>query len=291
MKKLTATVIIPTFNGLPLLKKHLDQIIKLSPKGTDVIVVDDASIDGTVEWLKKEYPAVTCLQNHKNLGFTKSVNLGVDQVTSDLIVLLNNDVAVTKDYLESALTKFDDKSVFAVTFNEIHSSWPEVSFQGKLNYIRAEDKIKPHYSCWASGGSAVFRKQYWTELGGFDEVYSPGYWEDIDLGYRAWKAGYTIIWDPDSKVVHEHESSFNKFDKNYLNLIKQRNELIFNWKNITNMKLRLEHLGFLLGYTITHPGYLKVILSALSNYAKIKPVNKKVRSDMEILSLVNQVVQ
>ena len=288
--KHSLTVIIPTYNGLSLLKKHLPQIIKHSGEGTKIIIVDDGSIDGTVEWLGKEHAQVACIHNDENLGFTKSVNLGARNVITNLFVLLNNDVAVTRDYLSSAVKRFDDPKVFAVTLNETKSSWPLISFGGKLNYTRAEDKTKAYFSAWASGGSAIFRTRHWQELGGFDEVYSPGYWEDIDLGWRAWKAGYKIIWDPRAKVVHEHESTFNRYDRNHLNFIKQRNELVFNWKNTTDENLRREHLRYLARYTLNHPGYLKVILSALMVLPKIRRGGPSVRGDLEVLQLVNRPV-
>jgi len=287
MKNNKLSIVIPTFNGLSLLKKHLPQVIKYSPAGTEIIIVDDGSIDNTVDWLKNDYPAVICIHNPKNLGFTKSVNKAVSQVSSDFFLLLNNDVAVTKDYLSSALKYFEDPNIFAVTLNETHSSWPVITYSGKLNYTRAEDKSKAYYSGWASGGSAIFRTNVWRDLGGFDDIYSPGYWEDIDIGYRAWKAGYSIVWDPKSQVIHEHESTFNKYNRSHLNLIKQRNELIFNWKNITDSDLKANHFWFLVSYTLRHPGYLKIIISALFALPLAKKTTVQKRTDKEVISLVN----
>lgn len=287
MKKFTYEVVIPSYNGLFLLKKHLPDVIAYSGKNTKLTVIDDGSVDGTVEYLAKNYPQVTCLHHDQNLGFTKSVNLGFATSRSDLVVLINNDVSPTKGYLLPALRHFENESVFAVTLNESTSSWPLVSWDGKLQYVRGEDKSLPRFSAWASGGSAVFRKKIWDKLGGFDEIYSPGYWEDIDIGWRAWKAGFKIIWEPQAKVEHQHESSFSRLDQGFVSLIKQRNELIFNWKNITDPILRRGHLVYLLRHTLTYPGYLKVITAAL----KIFPEAKKTTptfTDREVLALVNQ---
>lgn len=290
MNRFRLEVIIPSFNGLSLFKKHLPSVIKNSPPGTSVVIVDDGSTDGSVNFLAKEFPKVTCLKHEENLGFTKSVNLGVANSTADLIVLLNNDVEPKKNYLSSSIRHFEDDTVFAVTLNEISSSWPQVSWQGKLQYIKGADKNLPRYSAWASGGSAVFRKKIWNDLGGFDEIYSPGYWEDIDIGWRAWRAGFQIIWEPDAKVEHQHESTFNKLDDNFVSLVKERNELLFNWKNITDPKLRWEHLTYLIHHSASHPGYLKVIFSALKLFPKLKKSEKTVKTDEEVLSIVNQPV-
>lgn len=287
MKKLSFEILIPSYNGISLLKKHLPAIIANSGKDTSITVIDDGSTDDTIGFLKRNFPLIKCLRHDRNLGFTKSVNLGFGQAKSDLVILLNNDVSPQKNYLSSVFTYFEKDAVFAVTLNETTSSWPLVSFSGKLQYTRGGDKTRPRFSAWASGGSAVFRKKIWDELGGFDEIYSPGYWEDIDLGWRAWKAGYEIIWDPGAKVIHQHESTFNIYDRKHLNLIKQRNELIFNWKNITDPDLRREHFTYLFRHTLAHPGYLKVIFVALKESGKIGRTQGKL-SDQEIFSLVNQ---
>ena len=289
MKNHSYSILIPSFNGLELLKKHLHSVIKHSPGVDSILIVDDGSTDGTAEYLAKNHPQINCLHHDRNLGFPKSVNLGFGAARSDLIVLLNNDVSPTKDYLPPALKHFENESVFAVTLDESTSSWPQVSWRGKLQYTKGEDKDRPRYSAWASGGSAVFRKSTWDKLGGFDEVYSPGYWEDIDIGWRAWKAGYRIIWEPEAKIVHQHESTFNLLSRDYLNLIKQRNELLFNWKNITDPTMRREHFVYLLRHTLAHPGYLKVILAASASGGKKVKTEGRL-TDRDILALVNQPV-
>lgn len=289
MKKNSYTILIPSFNGLALLKKHLPAVVKFSSKADAIIVVDDGSTDGTAEFLKNEYPNIKVIHNRLNLGFTKSVNLGVESLESDYIVLLNNDVEPIAGYLDKVFNLFTDE-VFAVNLNESSFSWPLVFWRGKLLYQQAEDKSRLHYTAWASGGSAVFRRDLWEKLEGFDPVFSPGYWEDIDLGWRAWRAGYKIIFDPDSKIIHEHESSFSLINRDYLNLIKQRNELIFNWKNITDPIMRREHFFYLFRHVSSHPGYLKVIFSALAAIKNARPPARATRTDKEVLSLINKPV-
>lgn len=289
MSVLSTEVLIPSYNGKTLLAKHLPEVLANSG-GAEVTVVDDASSDETVSFIKENFPTVKVLTNEKNLGFTRSVNNGFRKTKSDLVVLLNNDVSPKKNFLKPAVKHFQNEKVFAVTLNETTSSWPKVSFSGKLQYTRGEEKDRPRYSAWASGGSAVFRREIWEELGGFDEIYSPGYWEDIDIGWRAWKAGYFIIWEPAALVEHQHESTFGTLDKKFVSRLKERNELIFNWKNITDLDLCRQHLGYLTRHTLTHPGYLKVILAALVTFPQAKKVSTSVRSDRAVLDLVNQAV-
>ena len=288
MSKTKIDIIIPSYNGKHLLEKHLPQLIKNSPDINQIIVVDDGSVDGTQEWLKEKHPQVICLRHNLNQGFTVSVNIGVKHSTADFICLINNDVSPQPKYLDSVMNYFKDDKVFAVTFNEKNSSWPLVSWEGKLNFKRGEDKTKPRYSAWASGGSAIFNKKIWDKLGGLNEVYAPAYWEDIDIGYRAWKCGYKIIWDNGSNVLHEHESSYSKFDPHYISTIKQRNELLFNWVNITDPELVANHFKWLFGQVIAHPGYFRIVLLALIRFGMAGKKPHFSVSDKEVLSKVNQ---
>lgn len=284
----TIDIVIPSFNGKYLLEKHLPEVIKNSDYLNKVIVVDNGSSDGTIDWLEKNYPEVIIVKNHQNLGFTKPINQGVAISKAEYVVLLNNDVHPEKNYLNKILHYFEDDKVFAVSFNENESSWPLVRWDGKIQFTRGEDKSKPRYTAWASGGSAIFRRSIWDKIGGFNEIYSPYYWEDIDIGYRAWKSGYKIIWDNESLVFHEHESTTKKINPGYVSLIKQRNELLFNWINISDNNLVKSHKKFLLSHLLKHPGYLKIILAAFFHSFSNKQKTNFVRTDKEVLSLINR---
>ena len=288
MKKLSIDLVIPSYNAKYLLEKNLPKVIKYSPNINKIIVVDDGGSDDTKKYLKENIKNSVYLKNKKNSGFSISVNKGFRASKADLVLLLNNDVFPTGVYLESALNYFQGSKIFAVTLNEKNSSWPKVSWsKGKFQYSQGDDKSKARYSPWASGGSAIFKKQIWDELGGLNEIYSPGYWEDIDIGWRAWKQGYKIIWDPNSKVVHQHQSSFKKLDQHWLNLIKQRNELLFIWQNFLELKYVLSHLWFLFSYTLTHPGFIKVIGSAIKCLPKFKFQKNTKPSNSQVLEIAN----
>ena len=281
-------IIIPTYNARNLLEKHLGITIKNSKEINQIIIVDDGSIDDTSDFLRTNFPHITYLPHKENLGFTKSINLGLKESKADFVILLNNDVEPIEGYIKNSLKYFEDPSVFAVTFNEKNSSWPMVSFsEGKLQFTRGEDKTKPRFSGWASGGSAIFRREIWNKIGGMDEVYAPAYWEDIDIGWRAWKMGYKIIWTPDANVLHEHEASYGKKKPNFLNSLKQRNELLFNWRNITDDDLVSKHRQFLFSHTLLHPGYIKVIISAFIKNISMPRINKFTVKDAEILKTIN----
>lgn len=285
-------IIITSYNGKELLKKHLPRVIKNSGRVNKIYVYDDAGSDDTEDFLKKNYPDIIFTRNQTNLGFTKNTNLAVKNSKADYVVLLNNDVSPLKDYLKNALKYFSQSpDLFAVTLSEAEHSWPDVTLNdSQVNFSEGKDKTKPRFSLWASGGSAVISKKIWNKLGGFYSIYSPGYWEDIDMGWRAWSQGYMTIWAPDAKVNHQHESTFKTLNQNKLSLIKQRNEIICNLLNLDNISLYITHL---LLRTIKNPGYIKVIFKLLPYLPEVaslrsKNIKNKKLSSNQIASKINK---
>lgn len=285
-------IIIPTYNARYLLEKNLPFVIKNTAHLGRLIIIDNGSQDDTLSWLGQHYPKAVIIKNLTNLGYTGPVNQGISQSNSDFFVLMNNDVRPHSGYLSESLVYFSDPEVFAVTFNEEGSSWPDMSWSdGKMQFSQGQNKSLPVLSAWASGGSALFRRSIWNKLGGLDEIYAPFYWEDMDIGYRAWKSGYKIIWEPKALVIHEHESTSKKLNPKYISLIKERNELLFNWLNVTDSGYRAGHLLFLVKHTLTHPGYLRVVFAALWRYLT-KPHLKRnfFISDRNVLSHISKTI-
>jgi GT2 family glycosyltransferase len=136
--------------------------------------------------------------------------------------------------------------------------------------------LTPHDTFWVSGGSGVFRRNIWMKLGGMDEkLFTPFYWEDVDLGYRALKRGYGLSWDPDAKVLHLHESTISRFPKKYTQKIMERNQLLFNWKNLTSTNLTKKHVAGLLKRMAAHPGYIRIFFAALGKIGVVLRERKK----------------
>lgn len=289
-KKSLIDVIIPSFNARYLLEKNLPSIVKNTENLGKLIIIDNGSEDDTVTWLNENFPETIIVRNKTNLGYNKPVSQGIAKSDSEFFILINNDVRPHEGYVAKSMPYFSDPDVFAVTFNEEGSSWPDMSWaSGKMQFTRGTDKSKPVLSGWASGGSAIFRRSVWNELGGLDEIYAPFYWEDIDVGYRAWKSGYKIIWEPESSVLHDHESTSKKLDPKYISLIKQRNELLFNWLNVSDSDYKLGHLIFLAKHTLAHPGYLRVIFSALWRFLTHPHLKRNfIISDKNVLSHISK---
>lgn len=295
------SVVITCWNGKLLLEKNLPSVLKAAknPKNKikEIIVVDDASADDSVEFLKNNFPEVKTIVHKVNQGYGAVCNDGVREAKGGLVVILNADVIPSEDFLVKSLDLFRDKEVFAVTFNEGGFGPGKVIWDGGFLGIQPVPPLKKvALSSWANGGSSIFRKDVWQKLGGMDSLFSPFYFEDIDLSLTAYRAGYKCLWDPAAKVVHKHESTINpqnfaKYNhKKNIAAIRQRNHLLLTWKLIDSFDLFFSHLSGLVKRCFLHPGYFKVVGLALLQAPKISRRNfSKGLKTAEVLKLFSDI--
>ena len=257
--------------------------------------MNDYSQENIIKKVKKIYPEAIVVNNKRNLGFAGNVNRGVLKATRNYVFLMNSDVVLNNNFFLKSLEYFKkNRRLFAVGFAQIEKDGKTVGanrayFQnGLINH--SHQPVTSHQSLitnfWAEGGSSIFNKKLFIELGLLDELYNPFYWEDIDLSYRAWKAGYKVLYDPNVKVEHHHESTIGKyFDKSKILRTAFRNQLIFHWKNLTDRDLIFKHLLnipkfiFIQGFFDALIRLPKIILS------RKKTIKLFVKSDKEILDL------
>ncbi len=293
----TISVVIPSWNSEKQLKQNLRYVYAAANEvKAEIVIVDDASsYDQSQAYLKKQADLgkIRYYFNKTNQGFSYTVNRGVKLAKGDIVILLNTDVRPSKTAFKNCLRLFADPEVFAVTFNS-GEAWAGAKWEkGMFHHFKVEPNAKNknqlNFSLWASGGQAAFDKKKWLALGGMDLLYKPFYWEDVDLGYRAWKRGWKIIWDPQSKVVHDHQKSViaSNFSRKYITDTAQRNQFLFIWKNIHNSKLLASHLLrlplFAFQYPIPFFRAVAKLPQVLSKRNQEKRLSKK--TDVEILSL------
>ena len=247
------SVIIPNYNGEELLKKNLPKVL-LAVGAVETIVVDDASTDESLTVLDNFKDKIKVIKNEENLGFSSTVNKGVRAAKGDIVILLNTDVVPEKEFLTPLLSNFKDEKVFAVGCMDKSVENGKTILRGrgigawKRGFmVHSRGEVNKTDTLWVSGGSGAFRKSIWDKLGGFNQLYNPFYWEDIDLSYRALKSGYKIIFEPKSIVIHEHEKGAikNTYSDFKVKTIAYRNQFIFVWKNTTDLDLQLANLSWL----------------------------------------------
>lgn len=284
------SVIVTNWNGLNLLKKYLEKVIINSPEAEEIILADDCSEDDSLVYVKKlqkKYPKLKIIAHKKNQGFGRNTNDAVKKSPADLVVLLNSDIYPHPGYIKNSLKHFDDPKVLGVGFAELgHENYARLFWKDGYLQFEPGTSSKTHISAWISGGSAIYRRDYFLNLGGFDHVYEPFYFEDFDFGLRAWRSGYTLLWEPKCVVEHKHESTISKFPKKFLIYVKERNHLISVLRNVTNHKLLLENKIYSYLRILFGPNYLKIILAAHRQLKKYPaPVCTNQLSDIEIIKL------
>lgn len=279
------SIVIPSFNSKKLIKANLPKVIEAyqNPKNKikEVIIVDDGSSDKTAEYVKKNFPLVRLIKHKKNRGFSWAVNTGVNNAKGYLVALLNTDVIPSDDFLVSVIPHFRDEKVFAVSLHEQGYGFAKGVFEhGFIGHRPGKASKSVKNTFWVSGGSGVFCRDLWLKLGGMDEkLFSPFYWEDVDLSYRALKRGYKLLWDPDSDVLHEHESTIGKIPARYRRRIQERNHLIFIWKNLTSPNLFKKHTRGLVKRIIKNPGYLIIFFMALIKIKEVVKARKREKKE------------
>ena len=254
-----ASIVIPNWNGRDLLEKYLPSVIASieDHPGSEVIVVDNGSEDGSAAFLRERFPQVTVLALPRNLGFGGGSNAGFRAAKNDVVVLLNSDMRVEREFLAPLLAGFQDEKTFAVScqifFSDPGKLREETGLtegwwqQGALRVRhRVEPEVRELFPCfYGGGGSCAFDRRKFLELGGFDELLKPFYLEDTDLGYLAWKRGWKVLYQPASIVYHEHRGTIGKrFSGEYIQSVLKKNFLLFTWKNIHEWRRLAAHFWF-----------------------------------------------
>ena len=292
--KTLISVIIPTYNNDKFaanLKNNLQFL-----KDYEIIVVNDNPDISITDQLS--IFDVQIIHHQKNKGFAGAVNTGIHSSKGDHIFLLNDDVLLQDDTFQNALIEFENNSnLFAVSFAQIEKNGDMVGKNilfwqnGFIQHDQA-DNLNKGSTGWAEGGSAIFDAKKMKQLGGMDELYSPFYWEDIDLSYRAKLCGYEVIFDPGIKVIHHHETTIgSQFSKKKITSIAYRNQLICIWKNISSLSFIIQHKYHLLKLLLQSvlkgdSEFLKGFFQAILIFPEIiikKFSVKHLRSDHEIL--------
>ncbi len=254
-KPLAVSVVIPNWNGRDLLEKYLPSIVAAHPD--EILVVDNASTDGSADFMRAHFPEVTVLPLDRNYGFGGGSNAGFRAAKNDIVVLLNSDMRVAPDFIPPLLEGFRDPDVFAVSCQIFFSDPNKVREETGLTQAwwqdgqlrvrhRNDPAIKDLYPCfYGGGGSCAFDRRKFLELGGFDGILEPFYLEDTDLGFLAWKRGWKVLYQPRSVVWHEHRGTIGKkFTEQQIQRVLKKNYLLFCWKNVHEWRRLVPHLFF-----------------------------------------------
>lgn len=261
-KDRSISVVLPNYNGRELLEQNLPSLLKaLEGLECEIIVVDDCSPDDSIDFIEANYPDIRLIRSETNSGFSVTCNKGIFAAEKELLCVANTDVTFTEDYFTSLLAEFDDPGLFAVKGDIINY---EKSIDDAINidrttrvyyrrgFLRFDTKSPLTERTVISGEDThivflgccfVCNRKMMLELHGFDEIYSPFYWEDADLAQRALNAGFKLLYLPDLRVFHKASSTIGNYRTYTLRrLVSNRNKFLFSWRHLGARRIWLSHV-------------------------------------------------
>jgi GT2 family glycosyltransferase len=244
-------ILIACWNGSTYLGRCLESLLCLRTKPEMILIVDDASRDDSVTVAESFKDDVTAhgiqfriIQNLQNLGFTRTANIGMRAVMADpagyeFVVLLNQDTVVTPEWLHEMLTVFRCRQDAGAVGCKIY--YPDkVMLQHAGGYLVWPRMVGLHYGHhqedqhlydtlrevdFVTGAAMALRVECLRQVGIFDEVFSPGYYEDVDLCMRLNERGWRVIYCPQAVVIHVESASFSDWQARLT--LSHRNRLLF----------------------------------------------------------------
>ncbi len=287
------TIIIPNYNGRHFMAACLDSLRNQTYRDFQIVIVDNASSDGSLEFLRANYPEAHLLPLDKNYGFSKAVNAGIEYARTPYVILLNNDTAADKDYVSQMVRAIESApDIFSVSSKMIQMYHPElIDSTGDLYTVlgwgicRGNGQPVSKYTVsdrifTACAGAAIYRRSVFQEIGLFDEHHF-AYLEDIDIGYRAQIYGYRNIFCSGALVRHVGSGTSGSKYNSFKVKLSARNSVYLNYKNMPAPFLIINALPILAGHIIKAVffiskgfgrDYLRGLAEGLSTFPKCRKV-------------------
>ena len=249
-----STIVIPNYNGIRYLENCLHSLEK---EQAYIIVVDNASTDGSYEMTCEKFPAVKTIRFLDNTGFCKAINAGIAASDTEYVIFLNNDTVVESGFVQALERVMDkDGSIFSASAKMISMHDKEkiddagdlycaLGWAFAIGKGRPEQGYRESYPVFAAcGGAAIYRKRILDKIGVLDENHF-AYLEDIDLGYRAQIYGFRNVFAPDARVYHAGSATSGSRYNAFKAKLSARNSIYLIYKNMPVLQVLL-NLPFLL---------------------------------------------
>jgi GT2 family glycosyltransferase len=281
------TVVIPNYNGKKFMEPCMEALSSQTQQDFCVLIVDNGSTDGSLEWMEENLPGMISVQKgealkkepdsqnkekkeipvyllalSENIGFSGAVNLGIRMAATDYVILLNNDTQVDPHYIQEMEKAMDENPrAFSVSSKMIqmldHSKMDDAGdlytiigwgFQRGVGQ-KSSGYQTPRRVFTACAGAAIYRRSVFQEIGLFDELHF-AYLEDLDVGYRARIAGYENRYCPTAVVYHYGSGTSGSKYNPFKVRLAARNSVYLNYKNMPLLQLVLNGIFLAVGYAI-----------------------------------------
>ena len=256
------TIIIPNYNGLAFMEPCMKALDHQNFKDFSVLVVDNGSTDGSVEWLKEHGIPAVFLKT--NTGFSGAV-----KAATPYVILLNNDTKADPDYVGELVRAMEaSPKIFSVSSRMIQMYHPDLMDDAGDMYSvlgwayqrgvgqPLERYDKPFKIFSACAGAAIYRRQVFEEIGYFDEMHF-AYLEDIDVGYRAKLYGYDNVYCPTARIFHVGSGTSGSKYNSFKVKLAARNNVYLNYKNMPAGQLLLNALPIGVGIALKYQFFKK----------------------------------
>lgn len=298
------SVVIVSWNAIDTVKRCLPSVIESTYSRLEIIFADNASSDGSSEWIESNYPSVKIVRHPENWAFCKGNNEAVRHASGKYVVLLNNDVEVSFEWLQPLVATLESDPSIAAVQPKLLDFSDRTRFEyaggaggfldkngypftrGRLFFTIEEDTGQyddERDIFWATGAAVMIRKDLYDQLGGLDERLFM-HMEEIDLCWRLQRKGYRIVCNPDSHVFHIGGASLAKgsSQKVYLNY---RNNLLVLYKNLPKRvwprvllkRVLLDGIAVLRALFLFRPGESFAILRAFLGAHRMKKMMREER--------------
>ena len=266
MKK--ATIIIPNYNGLKFMEPCMAALEKQVCQDYELLIVDNGSTDGSVEWLKEH--GIPSIFLATNTGFSGAVNVGIRAAKTPYVILLNNDTEPEPEYVGELIRAIEaSPKIFSVSPKMIQLYHRDLMDDGGDMYSilgwayqrgvgqEIERYDRPCHIFSACAGAAIYRREVFEEIGYFDEMHF-AYLEDIDVGYRAKIAGYYNLYCPSAKVYHVGSGTSGSKYNSFKVKLAARNNVYLNYKNMPCLQLIINAIPIAAGIFVKYSFFRKL---------------------------------
>jgi len=246
------SIIIINFNGKHHLESCLESLLKINYNNTEIIIVDNNSTDDSVNFISKNFPNVILIKLNENKGFAEPNNIASKVATGDLLLFLNNDTIVTPSFISEMIKPIQQDSDIGICQSlllkpdeSIDSSGDFIDTLGVVYNSKTQiSEIREISS--ARGASMMIKKNLFEQLEGFDKKFYFSF-EDVDLSWRCWIAGYKVLIIPKSIVYHLGGQTYQKV-KNSMAFHGFKNQLSMKITNFESSLVLKNMLKFFIIY-------------------------------------------
>ena len=259
------SILIPALDDRELLKESLPLVLtEAAATGAEweLLVIDDTGAGALRDWLQAEFPLVRCVERAVNGGFAAATLTGAEEAKGEVLCVLNPDVCIRPGFFEPLLERLEASDVFAVAplvlrdGEQTDESLPELVQEDGAVVIRRAAVVEPgavapgyeegYPVAFALGGAFLVRRDEFMAQAGFDSLFEPFYFEDVDLCWSAWRSGRRVVVDPRAVAEHSNRGTIGAHvPKRLVRASIEKNRHLFAWKHLDGEALEayLDGLG------------------------------------------------